>query len=71
MMDQRPRVSAISVTALFEAQALSFLLPAGATFADLAELLEKACVRSNDRAIAVSAVLGTAASPSQAYHSAA
>jgi hypothetical protein len=51
---------AARVRALFETDALSFRLPPGATFADLADRIAHAAARTNSKAIAVAVTLGTA-----------
>jgi hypothetical protein len=57
-MRENPKApSASRVTALFKAGALSFALPAGTTFEDLAAHLEQACA-ANGRAIAITVRVG-------------
>jgi hypothetical protein len=53
---------AARVRALFETDVLSFSLPPGATFGDLADQIENAALRTNSKAIAVAVTLGTAPS---------
>jgi hypothetical protein len=62
MTQQISTASASRVTALFEAHAQSFLLPAGATFEDLADHLEHMCARANGKALAVSVKVGAVGS---------
>ena len=63
MLPSNPKAASASrVTALFKTGALSFPLPAGTTFEDLAAHLEGLCAR-NDKPIAVAVKL--AAPPSR------
>ena len=51
--------SASRVTALLEDEALSFLLPAGATFEDLADQLARLCARMHTKPVAVTVRIGS------------
>ncbi|HEV2300652.1 MAG TPA: hypothetical protein VGR91_03695 [Stellaceae bacterium] len=63
LLNNPKAASASRVTALFKTGALSFPLPAGTTFQDLAAHLEGLCA-SNGKAIAVAVRVAAAPQPS-------